>query len=95
MGNPYQAMDAGKIVIISAPHCPGCKQQKRIIERMGIEDQVETYMNLEVDEFCFQNNIMHAPTILWRMEGGTYGQLKGPVQAKTLESLVLNTIEPA
>ena len=75
-----------------------CKEHflmRKTFQRMGIEDLVEDYRNYEVDDFVFQNNIMHAPTIMWRTEGGVYAQLKGPVSAKTIESLVLNTIEPA
>lgn len=84
------AINSGKIVAISTEHCPGCKQQKKILEKMKLK--VEWYDLAEVEGFAQTYGVMKAPTIAWKDNNGCVCTIAGPVPAKTIESVVLNSL---
>lgn len=76
----------GKFCIVTTENCPGCRQQKKILDKAGFDYEVVDLF--EVADEANLLGIMHAPTICWYDKEVGVATLKGPVTAKTLESLV-------
>lgn len=99
MSSIDEMLDRGLMVMLTTPNCPGCKQQKRVLDKAGVADfvhVVDMYEDEEVAAWAGLRGISHAPTLAWldRRLGGEQ-IVSGPVSQSQLARWYRAALLPA
>lgn len=83
MSNIDDMLREGLMVMLTTPNCPGCRQQKRTLDKAGVAECVQTvdmYEDEDAMAWAAARGISHAPTLAWldHNTGAEY-TVSGPV----------------
>lgn len=68
MSDIGKVLGKGLMVMLTTPSCPGCKQQKRTLDKAGVFGCVQTvdmYEDAGAMAWAASRGISHAPTLAW------------------------------